>query len=195
MGKLIDLTDRTFDMLSVIKRAEDKRHGRPMWLCKCNCGSVVTVSSTNLLKQNGTRSCGCLRHKPTTPAADLTGRKFGILKVLYRDTNSNSGKVRWVCQCKCGNIVSVLADSLRNGNTHSCGCLKHKIQHDLTGQTFGYLKVIAPVKNPRSSSNETRWQCHCENCGRTVEINSYNLRHSDPYGHCKCTRFNKPDMA
>jgi hypothetical protein len=25
-----------------------------------------------------------------------------------------------------------------------------------------------------------------------VEVSSYWLRHSDPYGHCKCTRFNKP---
>lgn len=24
------------------------------------------------------------------------------------------------------------------------------------------------------------------------EPSSYWLRHSDPYGHCKCTRFNKP---
>jgi hypothetical protein len=25
-----------------------------------------------------------------------------------------------------------------------------------------------------------------------VEVGSYWLRHGDPYGHCKCTRFNKP---
>ena len=31
MGKLIDLTDRTFDMLTVIKRVEDSKPGRPMW--------------------------------------------------------------------------------------------------------------------------------------------------------------------
>ena len=182
-------------MLYVIKRAEDKRPGRPMWLCQCDCGAIVTVSSTNLLKANGTKSCGCLRRKPTVEAYDLTDQKFGLLTARRRDTNSKSGRVRWICECKCGNTVSVLADSLRSGATQSCGCLKSRLHHDLTGKTFGYLKVIAPIKNPRFASNETRWQCHCENCGRTVEVYSYPLRHSDPYGHCKCTRFNKPDTA
>ena len=111
MGKLIDLTDRTFDMLTVIKRVEDRKPGRPMWLCQCECGNTVVVSST---------------------------------------------------------------------------------KHDLTNQTFGFLKVIEPVKNERIKGNETRWKCLCQNCGRTVEVSSYWLRHSDPYGHCKCTRFNKP---
>lgn len=41
MGKLIDLTDRTFDMLTVIKRVEDRKPGRPMWLCQCECGNTV----------------------------------------------------------------------------------------------------------------------------------------------------------
>ena len=54
------------------------------------------------------------------------------------------------------------------------------------------FKVIEPVKNERIKGNETRWKCLCQNCGRTVEVSSYWLRHSDPYGHCKCTRFNKP---
>ena len=138
MGKLIDLTDRTFDMLTVIKRVEDR--------------------------------------KP----------------VIEKDPDSKPGKTKWICECKCGNIVSVLSDSLRNGKTRSCGCARSQIKHDLTNQTFGFLKVIEPVKNERIKGNETRWKCLCQNCGRTVEVSSYWLRHSDPYGHCKCTRFNKP---
>lgn len=42
MGKLIDLTDRTFDMLTVIKRVEDRKPGRPMWLCQCE--SAIPLS-------------------------------------------------------------------------------------------------------------------------------------------------------
>ena len=49
-----------------------------------------------------------------------------------------------------------------------------------------------PPEDERIAGNETRWKCLCQNCGRTVEVGSYWLRHSDPYGHCKCTRFNKP---
>ena len=175
MGKLIDLTDRTFDMLTVIKRVEDRKPGRPMWLCQCECGNTVVVSSTNLLRTNSTKSCGCLRHTPSPTLIDLRGKTFGKLKVIEKDPDSKPGKAKWVCECKCGNIVSVLSDSLRNGKTRSCGCARSQIKHDLTNQTFGFLKVIEPVKNERIKGNETRWKCLCQN-----------------YGHCKCTRFNKP---
>lgn len=123
---------------------------------------------------------------------DLRGKTFGKLKVIEKDPDSKPGKAKWVCECKCGNIVSVFSDSLRNGKTRSCGCARSQIKHDLTNQAFGFLKVIEPVKNERIKGNETRWKCLCQNCGRTVEVSSYWLRHSDPYGHCKCTRFNKP---
>ena len=180
------------DMLTVIKRVEDRKPGRPMWLCQCECGNTVVVSSTNLLRTNGTKSCGCLRHTSSPTLIDLRGKTFGKLKVIEKDPDSKPGKAKWVCECKCGNIVSVLSDSLRNGKTRSCGCARSQIKHDLTNQTFGFLKVIEPVKNERIKGNETRWKCLCQNCGRTVEVSSYWLRHSDSYGHCKCTRFNKP---
>lgn len=158
MGKLIDLTDRTFDMLTVIKRVEDRKPGRPMWLCQCECGNTVVVSSTNLLKANSTRSCGCLKHKQSPTLIDLKGQTFGKLKVIQRDLDAEPGKARWICECKCGNVVSVYSDSLRSGKTKSCGCGRATLKHDLTDQTFGYLKVIEPVKNDRIAGNETRWK-------------------------------------
>lgn len=163
-----------------------------MWLCQCECGNTVVVSSTNLLRTNSTKSCGCLRHTSSPTLIDLRGKTFGKLKVIEKDPDSKPGKAKWICECKCGNIVSVLSDSLRNGKTRSCGCARSQIKHDLTNQTFGFLNVIEPVKNERIKGNETRWKCLCQNCGHTVEVSSYWLRHSDPYGHCKCTRFNKP---
>lgn len=52
-----------------------------------------------------------------------------MLTVLRRDENDyvtpkGERKVRWVCKCECGNIKSVVAASLLNGRTQSCG--KHK---------------------------------------------------------------------
>lgn len=192
MGKMKDLTGRTFGMLYVIERTEDIKPGRPAWLCQCDCGNITTVSSTALLKTNGTKSCGCLRHKPSDTLIDLTGHTFDKLFVMYKDEVTESGKAKWVCQCECGNFVSVLSDSLRSGKTKSCGCNVHQLKHNLAGQKFCFLRVIEPVVNPYVKGNETRWKCRCENCGRIVQVSSYWLRHSDPYGHCKCTRFNKP---
>ena len=39
---------------------------------------------------------------------DLTGKKFGLWTVLYRDTEKhNTRDVRWICECECGTIKSV----------------------------------------------------------------------------------------
>ena len=138
MSKANDLTGRTFGLLKVLRHVEDVKPGRPMWLCECRCGKSVVKSSTSLTKQNGVKSCGCLRHQKSPELIDLTDMTFGDLRVLYQDCSAQSGKARWVCQCICGNVVSVLSESLRHFKTTSCGCKCQALKYDLTGQEFGY---------------------------------------------------------
>lgn len=63
MGKFIDLTNRKFDRLTVIKRVED--HIQPngnhnvMYECECECGNKIITRGRNLTHKV-TRSCGCL---------------------------------------------------------------------------------------------------------------------------------------
>ena len=58
---------------------------------------------------------------------DLTGRRFGRLIVIKRADEYVSPKgqrhIRWLCKCDCGNDVVVKGNSLKSGNTKSCGCL------------------------------------------------------------------------
>ena len=84
MSKANDLTGRTFGLLKVIRRVEDVKPGRPMWLCECRCGKSVVKSSTSLTKQNGVKSCGCLRHQKSPELIDLTDMTFGDLRILIR---------------------------------------------------------------------------------------------------------------
>lgn len=51
-------------------------------------------------------------------ATDLSGKNFGKWTVLYRDGNITP--VRWMCQCECGEIKSVAAQTLTNGQSTSC---------------------------------------------------------------------------
>ena len=54
---------------------------------------------------------------------DLTGRPFGRLKVLGRDSVTGA-RMKWMCQCECGRFTSVAGSNLTAGLTKSCG--KHK---------------------------------------------------------------------
>ncbi len=71
MGKLIDLTGKTFGRLRVIERAgiyrprNNPHSTEPLWKCLCDpqiggCGTELTVLGNNL-RSGKTRSCGCLR--------------------------------------------------------------------------------------------------------------------------------------
>lgn len=54
---------------------------------------------------------------------DMTGQVFGRLTVLKKVGNIN-GKATWLCECECGSQTVVRGDSLRTGNTQSCGCVR-----------------------------------------------------------------------
>lgn len=62
---------------------------------------------------------------------DRTGQVFGRLRVIEfaGTTGGKTGRKRsvWRCQCDCGNITLVKSDSMKCGNTFSCGCLNTEL--------------------------------------------------------------------
>lgn len=56
---------------------------------------------------------------------DLTGRKFGRLRVIDRVVLKGS-IVKWQCACSCGKTHIAASINLRNGWTKSCGCLRQE---------------------------------------------------------------------
>ena len=108
---------------------------------------------------------------------DLTGKRFGALLVLERDLAKNNGKTTyWKCQCDCGNIVSKASAGLKKGETVCCDrykCPNKKfLGKDLTGQKFGRLTVIKPLKERKWDS--IVWECQCE-CGNIINVPSTSL--------------------
>lgn len=59
MSKRIDLTDKTFGRLTVIKFSHLKTGGKAYWECQCDCGNQSVVGGYNL-RSGHTKSCGCL---------------------------------------------------------------------------------------------------------------------------------------
>lgn len=101
------------------------------WICQCSCGNLISVNSCNLnsgLKANRNMSCGnCHANR-----IDLTGEIYGQLEVIgpdetYISNESNGWKSKWICQCDCGNRISVFGTNLTRLHTTSCGCANRSI--------------------------------------------------------------------
>ena len=61
---------------------------------------------------------------------DLTGKVYGRLKVIKLDKMAKTVNRKWICECNCGNIVSVAGNNLKNGHTQSCGCILREKQRN-----------------------------------------------------------------
>lgn len=119
---------------------------------------------------------------------DLTGRRFGRLVVIERDfeyqKNQKYARPYWKCRCDCGNIVTILGKSLREGKTKSCGCYSRdqakSLQfRDITNQKFGLLTAIKYLGNGK-------WECLCD-CGNLsiVTTNHLTSGHTLSCGHLR----------
>lgn len=63
---------------------------------------------------------------------EMSGKKFGRLRVVCENGKDSTGDIKWTCWCDCGNIVVVKGSSLRSFHTKSCGCLSEdrKVKHN-----------------------------------------------------------------
>lgn len=177
MGKRIDLVGQKFGRLTVLEDVGRNKQGRILWRCQCDCGIIINVGAGQLQSKH-TQSCGCYNKDRITETQriDLTGKVFGRLTVL-EEAGRRNGRVLWKCQCSCGNIVEVVAESLQNGRTQSCGCLqKERVSEthyqNLTGQVFGRLTALEDVGRKHGG---VLWRCICE-CGNTVDVRSGDLQ-------------------
>lgn len=118
---------------------------------------------------------------PTGPRfIDLTGKRFGRLLVIRFAGVSKSGQTFWHCQCKCepGKGVVARSDSLKDGNTSSCGCVQAKSRRNngkLTGPANGRLN--GPKRRTHGESAATgnsaeyqSWRAMRDRCYRTKNI-------------------------
>lgn len=114
--RMIDLTGEVCGRLTVLEYAGNNARSQAQWLCRCGCGSEKVVDGYNLRK-GLVQSCGCSKR------LDRTGHRYGMLTALSCEGSTKDSRVlKWRCRCDCGNIVSVLANSISTGLTKSCGC-------------------------------------------------------------------------
>lgn len=105
---------------------------------------------------------------------DLVGQKFGRLTVIRFAGTNKRHEALWECLCDCGNKKIIVGDSIKRGNTKSCGCLYREMEEpiDLTGQKFGMLTVLKFVK--KDKWDDPMYKCLCD-CGKETIVRGSNL--------------------
>jgi len=197
-----DLAGARFSRLVALRCAERTPyppHGA-LWDCQCDCGARKVIAARSLVR-GLTRSCGCLkRENAHTTVTNLTGLVVGKLLVVERVKDLAAvaqprdrlatRSAQWLCKCECGNACVVGSRRLSKGYARSCGCVpppeKKEKQpakgahfKDLTGQTFGRLRVevragsAVEISGTRKSSGAA-WRCRCE-CGEICIVAAQRL--------------------
>ncbi len=88
MGKLINLTGKRFGRLTIIERVQNNKYNKPQWLCRCMCNNKTIVSGHDL-KNNNTKSCGCLRKTHGYSGCQQNITYVTWYNMIQRCTNSN----------------------------------------------------------------------------------------------------------
>ena len=172
MGTFQDLTGQQFGRWTVVNYVKSSG-----WLCECSCENHTRkIVKTSSLKKGLSKSCGCLRKEVNSAdrLTDLAGMTFGEWKVI-----EYKGSSQWLCECSCTTRKVVKAQVLKSGKSTSCGHNTTGFK-DLTGQAFGYWKVLEYRGNGR-------WLCTCTRCNKTKEVLRYNLINGCSTS-CGCTK-------
>ena len=148
-----------------------------MWLCRCDCGNLITVSTTQL-KTGNRKSCNCLS-KP--PVKKWIGSRFGKLTVIKYD-GKRGGRHYWLCRCDCGKEKIVSQSNLKAGHTISCGCMVDpcRSRHFVDGTCIEQIRsrkifsnntsgVRGVYKNRRSN----KWVAQITFQGKTRYLGAY----------------------
>ncbi|WP_176058128.1 hypothetical protein [Paraburkholderia sp. BCC1876] len=141
-------TGNVFGRLTITSPAPKGKRGIERWHVRCACAVEKVMNGATIrhaLKSGTEPSCGCVRaeknaehmrelgkragewSKGRTVTPIEPGRVFGRLTVQSRapqPPGSNGRAAFWLCRCECGGSKTTRADSLLQGWTQSCGCMR-----------------------------------------------------------------------
>ncbi|HNB01941.1 MAG TPA: hypothetical protein PLK61_09060 [Nitrosomonas sp.] len=117
---------------------------------------------------------------------DLIGQKFNRLIVIEFAGRSKYGASKYKCRCECGNEKIILANSLKSGNTKSCGCLAVE-----TGKIKGKINGLKRrIHGQAVTSKETKeykaWQNMKDRC---YNVNYKGYKHYGRRGIRVCDKW------
>jgi hypothetical protein len=134
-----DLTGLKFGKLTVIKELDERKNGRIVWQCQCECGNICDVIAGNLIT-NHTLSCGCMKE------IDLSGKRFGMLTVIKKaEVSGKRGNKKlqmWECRCDCGRTVMRYTYTLNGDEIKACSECASNIALKVARERGGYVEGV-----------------------------------------------------
>jgi len=168
----VDLIGQKFGRLTVVEKLDSRASNRSgkmrYWRCECECGSGITLEfPTGRLTSGNVKSCGCYQKEHLAKLNDKTriditcGQKFGLLTTIEKvpGKHKRSGK-RWLCECECGNRITVSPAELFHGRIKSCGCYRKKYSKQIFDQCHkkNFVEGTYPagiINKNKPSNNKT----------------------------------------
>lgn len=149
----LDLIGQRFGKLVAVSRGSVNSKGYVTWMCKCDCGKELTVSSYKL-SLGRKISCGCEGNKlPFGRAA-----RNRVLKQYLR--NAKMRKYEW-------HITNEQFDNLTKSSCHYCGRLPFSVQTSSPGCNTGtYTWMGIDRKDNSQGYNLDNVVPCCQTCNR-----------------------------
>lgn len=180
-------------------REEEVTNNLYKWHCSCGCDEIRIMTKKEAeradCKKREAESDYKIQNCIISEIPDGVKKNWLNIEVPHIKILGYCAKQRnshyWVYQCDfCGKIYTANSKKLNshlNGEFVSCGCLtgefNKKAANDLTGRTFGKLKVIKRVENLGAHA---AFLCECS-CGNQVIVKGTALtRRNKPVRSCGC---------
>lgn len=178
----------TYDRWTVLETyvVGEKGSERRVARCECRCGTLAVVDCHNL-KSGAIRSCTCYQREAQrahfSEKGVLPGLRYGLLVVreIYFTGGERSNR-RAICDCDCGREKDVVAGSLVQKLTISCGCegllrmkagRRLKIRQDRMARNLhpdrpisGFNRALWDIFRRPSQVINARDRYTCQLCGR-----------------------------
>ena len=172
-----------FGSYIVLEQDFSKKAAARYWKIKCQfCGEEKVIRS-DALKKNPICKC----QKDT-----MVNNTFGDFLVLNKcKEKAKDNCILYQCKCiHCGHIEDVASNVLRSNRKHCSNChIRKTTMIDMTGQVFGFLKVLERDMSPEHTGheNDAYWHCQCLKCGSIKSIRGFSLR-SGRTKSCGCIK-------
>jgi len=109
------------------------------------------------------------RAPPVMPRKlELSGERFGRLRVIDQASKRCNGHICWICRCDCWNYTVTTGIHLNSGHTQSCGCIRAEYARKM-GNAYKHLLATGDNEHTRLARGPARTQTPRRNeCQRTI---------------------------